>query len=53
MYPLRFEPIFRQYIWGGRRLETRLGKTIGEEGVYAESWEIVDHGTDQSVVRFW
>ncbi len=29
---------------------TRLGKPIGPESDYAESWEIVDHGADQSVV---
>lgn len=50
LYPLRFEPVFRQYIWGGRRLETVLNKPIGDGDDYAESWEIVDHGRDQSVV---
>ena len=49
MYPLRFEPLFRRYIWGGRRLATVLNKPIGEE-TCAESWEIVDHHGDQSVV---
>jgi mannose-6-phosphate isomerase len=47
--PLRFEPILRQYLWGGRRLAD-LGKPLGEGDHYAESWEIVDHGDDQSVV---
>ena len=51
LYPLRFKPIFRQYIWGGRRLESSLGKSIGPDGRYAESWEVVDHGEDQSVVE--
>jgi mannose-6-phosphate isomerase len=50
LYPLRFEPIFRRYIWGGRRLGTVLGKPIGPETDYAESWEVVDHGADQSRV---
>lgn len=50
LYPLRFEPMFRQYLWGGRRLGTELSKSIGDDGVYAESWEIVDHGDDQSIV---
>ncbi len=50
--PLRFKPLFRQYIWGGRRLQTVLGKEIGEGDDYAESWEVVDHGKDQSVVQF-
>ncbi|UUO08179.1 class I mannose-6-phosphate isomerase [Blastopirellula sp. J2-11] len=49
-YPLRFQPKFRQYIWGGRRLGTELGKPIDADGVFAESWEVVDHGDDQSVV---
>jgi len=50
LYPLRFQPIFRQYIWGGRRLEEMLGKPIGPDGQYAESWELVDHDQDQSIV---
>lgn len=49
-YLLRFEPLFRRYLWGGRRLGTMLGKAIGPGEDYAESWEIVDHGDDQSVV---
>ena len=48
--PLRFEPLFRQYIWGGRRLGELLQKAIGAGDDYAESWEIVDHEDDQSVV---
>lgn len=51
LYPLRFRPLFRRYIWGGRRLWTVLGKPIGPEGDYAESWEICDRGPDQSVVE--
>ena len=49
-YPLRFQPLFRRYLWGGRRLATVLGKPLGEGDDYAESWEVVDHGEDQSVV---
>ncbi|MEM6363486.1 MAG: type I phosphomannose isomerase catalytic subunit [Planctomycetota bacterium] len=47
---LRFEPLLKRTIWGGRGLGTRLGKAIGEGNDFAESWEIVDHGHDQSVV---
>lgn len=50
LYPLRFEPRFRRYLWGGRRLGEWLDKPIGPESDYAESWEVVDHGNDQSVV---
>ena len=49
-YPLEFEPLLKQTIWGGRRLETKLNKKLGSAEDYAESWEIVDHGVDQSVV---
>lgn len=48
--PLRFKPILREYLWGGRRLGTELNKPIGAGDHYAESWEIVDHGADQSIV---
>lgn len=51
-YPLRFQPLFRRYVWGGRNLEKLFGKPIGEGNDYAESWEIVDHGDDQSRVAF-
>jgi mannose-6-phosphate isomerase len=46
---IQFRPILREYIWGGRRL-AELGKSIGDGDHYAESWEVVDHGSDQSVV---
>ena len=50
LYPLRFTPLFKRHLWGGRRLATELGKSIGDGDDYAESWEVVDHGDDQSVV---
>lgn len=50
LYPLQFKPLFRSYIWGGQGLRTYLNKNIPDEGIWAESWEIVDHGADQSVV---
>ena len=50
MPPLTFRPVLKRIRWGGRRLGTVLGKPIGPEGDYAESWEVVDHGDDQSVL---
>jgi mannose-6-phosphate isomerase len=50
LYPLRFRLLVRRYLWGSRRLETCLGKPIGPGSDYAESWEVCDHGTDQSVI---
>ncbi len=52
LYPLRFRPVFRRYLWGGRRLQSHLGKQIGDGDDYAESWEIVDRGADQSIVQY-
>ena len=49
-YPLRLKPTFQSYIWGGRNLATRLAKPIPEEGVWAESWEVVDHADHDSVI---
>ena len=48
-YPLRFEPIFRRYLWGGRRLATLLSKPIGRDNC-AESWEVADRPEARSVV---
>lgn len=50
--PLWFEPVFRQYLWGGRRLGEVLQKPIAATGRFAESWEVVDHGADQSTVAW-
>ncbi len=50
-HPLRFKPIYRQYIWGGERFRSRFGRNLPEGETFAESWEIVDHGADQSVVE--
>lgn len=49
-YPLRFQPLLRRYLWGGRRLQSLLGKSLPAGDDYAESWEVVDRGRDQSVV---
>ncbi len=43
-YPLVFDPVLRDYIWGGRRLETLFGRRL-PPGITAESWEISGHPT--------
>ncbi len=50
MQPLFFEPVLKRARWGGVRLASLLGKPAGPETDYAESWEIADHGADQSRV---
>ncbi|MFN3332860.1 MAG: type I phosphomannose isomerase catalytic subunit, partial [Caldilinea sp.] len=49
-YPLTFDPVFKDYPWGGRNLETKLGRTI-PDGIVAESWEIAAHPNGSSVVN--
>lgn len=49
-YLIRTLPAFRDYLWGGRNLHDVLGKTLPNDGIWAESWEIVDHHEHQSVV---
>lgn len=48
LYPLKFRPVFKDYIWGGRNLK-EFGKDI-PEGITAESWEISCHPDGKSVV---
>jgi mannose-6-phosphate isomerase len=50
MDPIRFEPLLKRIRWGGTRLGSVLRKPVGPEADYAESWEISDHGDDQSIV---
>ncbi len=48
--PLTFDPILKRIRWGGLKLGTLLGKAIGSESDYAESWEVADHVDGQSRV---
>ena len=50
MRPFKCNPILKRIRWGGRRLGELLGKSLGEGADYAESWEVCDHGADQSLV---
>jgi mannose-6-phosphate isomerase len=40
-YPMLFEPLLKEKVWGDRRLES-LGKTLPPGIVIGESWEIAD-----------
>jgi len=49
LYPLKFKPIYKDYIWGGDKLRTVLGKVDALQGT-AESWEISGVAENVSVV---
>ena len=50
MHPLLLTPLYRRYLWGGRRFTTHLGRDLPPGDDFAEAWELVDHGLDQSIV---
>ncbi len=47
---LKFDALFKQTVWGGRRLEALLNMTLPGDGPIGESWEVVDLPSDQSIV---
>lgn len=49
LYPMLFRPALKDYIWGGRNLETQLGRVL-PEGIVAESWEIAAHEDGEAIV---
>ena len=48
--PLKFNPIFKERIWGSRRLEELYGKALPAGVAIGESWELADLGEDCSCV---
>jgi mannose-6-phosphate isomerase len=42
MYPLKFKSRLLEKIWGGRKFETILGKSLPADKLIGESWEIFD-----------
>lgn len=42
LYPLKFAPIYKEKVWGGRTLE-QIGRDLpGQDTPIGESWELVD-----------
>ncbi len=49
---LVFEPIYQQRPWGGRRMQSLLGRELpADQERYGESWEICDREKEQSYTR--
>jgi len=50
LYPLKFEPIYKQRIWGGQSLRNVFGRDIPPDEKIGESWELADLPDDKSVI---
>ena len=40
LYPLKFQPIYKDKIWGGQKIKTVLGKDYGDLPNCGETWEL-------------
>ena len=50
LYPLKFQTIYKDKIWGGQKIKTYLHKDFGDLPNCGETWEISGVGADVSVV---
>jgi mannose-6-phosphate isomerase len=50
LYPMTFDPVFKDYPWGGRGLQTVLRRTL-PDGIVAESWDVAAHPNGSSTVN--
>lgn len=49
LYPLKFEPILKDKIWGGTKLKSLFNKAAATDKL-GESWELSGYENDESVV---
>jgi mannose-6-phosphate isomerase len=50
LYPIKFEPILKEKVWGGNKLVSKFGKKSANDQPIGESWEISGLPGDESVV---
>ena len=50
LYPLKFQPLYHDKIWGGRNLERLFGRLLPPGRNIGESWELADLPEGVSVV---
>ena len=50
LYPLTFQPIFKERVWGGREIERLYEKKLPRGKPIGESWEISDRPGDAGVI---
>ncbi len=49
LYPLVFGPIYKEYVWGGKRIQQKFHRHTAMDSC-AESWELADRPEGESVV---
>lgn len=49
MYPIRLEPAYQHYVWGGKKIPSYFKRDLPENR-YAESWEVSDRKEGESKV---
>jgi mannose-6-phosphate isomerase len=50
LHPVKFKPFLKFYPYGGRRFAEILNIDVPRDRDVSETWEIADHGEEQSVV---
>ncbi|OIO99077.1 MAG: hypothetical protein AUJ92_00180 [Armatimonadetes bacterium CG2_30_59_28] len=50
-YPLSCRPLFKEKVWGGRRLRELLGKDLPPDAPVGESWEVADLPEGSSTIN--
>ena len=50
LYPIKFDPIYKEKIWGGRNLERLFARHLPGNAPIGESWELADLVEGVSVV---
>ena len=51
LYPLKFKPLFKDKIWGGDKIQTRLGINYGELPNCGEMWSLSGVEDNETVVE--
>ena len=50
LYPLKFQPLFHNKIWGGQKLKNELGLDVGKLPNCGEAWVLSGVGNNETVV---
>lgn len=50
MNPVKLQPVYKDYIWGGTKLKNMYKKGADRQGRIAESWELSAHPDGESLI---